>query len=40
MGRDGARPHSRDLELLDLLFDFVREIGGTSAVDDAVIEGE
>ena len=40
MGRDSARPSSGNLELLEMLFDFVDEIGGAGAVNDSVIEGE
>ena len=40
MGRDSARPSSGNLELLEMLFDFVDEIGGAGAVNDSMIEGE
>src|SRR5471032_1469594 len=30
----------RNLELLDLFFDFVNEVGGAGAVDDAMIKSE
>ncbi len=40
MGRDRARPSSGNFELLNLLFDFVDEVGGTGAVDDSMIEGQ
>ena len=40
MGRDSARLSSGNLELLDLLFDLVDEVGGTGAVDDSMIERE
>ena len=40
MGRDSARPSSRNLELLDVLFDFVNEACRGGAVQDPMVEGE
>ena len=40
MGRDGARPSSRNFERFDVLFDFVNEACGGGAVQDAMVERE
>jgi len=40
MGRDGARPSSRNFERFDVLFDFVNKVCGCGAVYDPVIECE